>query len=1033
MSIEIARYQFHSWSRRGISANINDTDDLGAGTVHTKERATVSVTLKANADEVKKDFSLIGPGDIIGVNRDMIIRTEPLNWITDFEPNYLTFIEFYDEDFPWRYTPAKPDGEKLRPWLALVVLKEDEFERTKRQLPLPSINIINKSAMPAAAETWLWAHVHSNVDIPDEELSDYESFLESLNTATKKDPDGLFSRLMCPRHLSENTGYYAFLIPAFETGRLAGLEQPTDTVDAQQPAWQADGTCGEMPVYYEWFFHTGNNADFESLVKLLEPRAMDSRVGIRAMDASQPGFVKANGSGPLSGTSPALIGLEGALRAPTMVPTVFPDPPASDAFQQELEEVINLGETTEANMTEDPIVTMPFYGKNHAKQHPTDPLPLDITKNGWPHALNKDPRTRAAAGFGTNVIQENQETYMKKAWQQVEKINEANRKLRETRSAIAVSINYFQALYSRLDSVSLLALTRPLLPKVMGSPTTLQYQVKESRLPLTVFSGAFRRMMRPMGPLAKRFSFDRKPYTQVVNGINEGTLTAAPPKKTPAALPTTKDVADAMRPKGFFAWLAESGWMVLIILLLLLLITALFTPYWIAALIVAVLVTVVAVPAILRARKRRKSAQVFLEPGTAGTMIDTIEARPEFNVGLTNEPVTPSPTSGGTNGDSKEAQNFRTAVKGLAEIMSVPQPAVQVKTAFDLQNAQQKMTGAITPRVSYGRRLSYLVSIPGIIWMNTEEEIVDAMAYPDFEEPMYKKLSEKSSELLLPNLKLIPANTISLLETNQKFIESYMVGLNHEMGRELLWREYPTDQRGSYFRQFWDVSGIVQPSTGLTPEEMIEATKDIKPIHTWQKTTLLGSHNNRDAEGDDSQLVLVIRGDLLKRYPNSVIFAQKAINSHGAQRINLNLTAETFATQVKFPLYKAEIYPDIKFFGFDLTIEQARGTEASPGFPASDKEGWFFIIQEVPGEPRFGMDIEYDAGSDGVSWDDLSWKNFTTPDPAFIRLNDKPTGIPFPDAGTVNEWGIHAAGMANILYQKPSMVAVHAKEMLASL
>ena len=37
-----------------------------------------------------------------------------------------------------------------------------------------------------------------------------------------------------------------------------------------------------------------------------------------------------------------------------------------------------------------------------------------------------------------------------------------------------------------------------------------------------------------------------------------------------------------------------------------------------------------------------------------------------------------------------------------------------------------------------------------------------------------------------------------------------MVGLNHEMARELLWREYPTDQRGSYFRQFWDASVAVE-------------------------------------------------------------------------------------------------------------------------------------------------------------------------------------------------------------------------------
>ena len=69
--------------------------------------------------------------------------------------------------------------------------------------------------------------------------------------------------------------------------------------------------------------------------------------------------------------------------------------------------------------------------------------------------------------------------------------------------------------------------------------------------------------------------------------------------------------------------------------------------------------------------------------------------------------------------------------------------------------------------------------------------------------------SISSPKYFLPNINLIAPNSITLLETNQKFIESYMVGLNHEMARELLWREYPTDQRGSYFRQFWDVSGYL--------------------------------------------------------------------------------------------------------------------------------------------------------------------------------------------------------------------------------
>ncbi len=60
---------------------------------------------------------------------------EPRHWITNFETNYLPFVEFYEEDFPWRYTPASHSdgGRRLRPWLTLVVLDEGEFARPRRR------------------------------------------------------------------------------------------------------------------------------------------------------------------------------------------------------------------------------------------------------------------------------------------------------------------------------------------------------------------------------------------------------------------------------------------------------------------------------------------------------------------------------------------------------------------------------------------------------------------------------------------------------------------------------------------------------------------------------------------------------------------------------------------------------------------------------------------------------------------------------------------------------------------------------------
>jgi hypothetical protein len=1050
MSIEVARYQFHSWARRGMSANIVDADDLGSGSVHTKERAQIEIALKVNDDDVTKTFALIGPCDVIGINREMVVRTEPLGWITDFEPNYLAFVEFYDEDFVWRYTPAKASGEKLRPWVALLVLEEDEFGRTARRLPLPSITIKDKTAMPAANELWLWAQVHSNADIPDADLGVYERFLNSLNRSVMTDPDGLFCRLMCPRHLKANTAYYAFVVPTFETGRRAGVGEPTTDIDAQQPAWGADGTAGEMPVYYEWFFRTGANEDFESLVERLTPRAMDPRVGIRDMDCSAPGFTKADGSGPLPATSPALIGLEGALKSPTTVSTAFPNPPDRIEFQQSLQDVVNLGEQTPATAAQDPIVTMPLYGKNHARRNPDDVVLLDITKNTWLHDLGKDPRTRTLAGCGTLAIQKNQERYMRAAWLQVERVNEANRKIRDAKAAIAIATPLFAATIEVMPQAQIIAMTRPLLSKVMGSQTTLLHQLKGSHLPVAAVSSTFRRMMRPGGSLARHFGSTRGAFSTIVEGLSKGTLTAAPDRVTPSTLPNTQALGDSVRPDATSGARAQRLRLLLLFILIVLLILLLFSlatgvlsavVLGVAAAVAAgALVAVVRVAR--RTEQREKIAALFTSPENVNMHLAAVPARPDFNIKLEGEPTTPSatpatgsPGTGDVVGDSREARNFRAAALGLgtvARVRPAPQPEPQV---FALDTAKTKMSKAIKPRIAHGTRLSRHVKIRGTRWTEDTDPITEVIAYPDFEEPMYKRLIEQSDELLLPNLKLIPPNTISLLVTNQKVIEAYMVGLNHEMGRELLWREYPTDQRGSYFRQFWDVAGVVQPDRSVTPAELSEQLKDITPIHTWKGADLLGAHNNRDAQNDEAQIVLVVRGDLLKRYPNSVVFAQKAIRDNaGTHVIDLDLTTAEFAQQLLFPLYKAELLPDIKLFGFDLTARQAKGVDSSPGFPDTDRDGWFFVIQEVPGEPRFGMDIEYDPGSDGVTWDDLSWRSFTPPDPDFVKVSPSPIGGSFvPTDNTPDRWATTSANMAYMLFQKPSMVAVHASEMLGNL
>ena len=141
--------------------------------------------------------------------------------------------------------------------------------------------------------------------------------------------------------------------------------------------------------------------------------------------------------------------------------------------------------------------------------------------------------------------------------------------------------------------------------------------------------------------------------------------------------------------------------------------------------------------------------------------------------------------------------------------------------------------------------------------------------------------------------------------------------------------------------------------------------------------------------------------------------------------------------------------PDIYFFGFDLDVIEAKGES---GENKGDEAGWFFVIKERPGEPRFGFDVPGDPNDFSETevelWNDLSWShvvdNVTEGD--FIRIDETRT-ISVPDtSGAVTDvqkaqqikedshvqWqsSMNAAELAYILFQVPVLMGVHAAEML---
>ena len=113
---------FLPWVRRGAASGVLTPDTLGVG---QPGRATTTVTLTINAGTtVSVPTTVMGPGDVTGLDDRQVIRTDPAPGSRSFEPNYVPLIELDEPALPWLFTPAAAGAQaRLRPWLCLVVVR----------------------------------------------------------------------------------------------------------------------------------------------------------------------------------------------------------------------------------------------------------------------------------------------------------------------------------------------------------------------------------------------------------------------------------------------------------------------------------------------------------------------------------------------------------------------------------------------------------------------------------------------------------------------------------------------------------------------------------------------------------------------------------------------------------------------------------------------------------------------------------------------------------------------------------------------
>ncbi len=301
-----------------------------------------------------------------------------------------------------------------------------------------------------------------------------------------------------------------------------------------------------------------------------------------------------------------------------------------------------------------------------------------------------------------------------------------------------------------------------------------------------------------------------------------------------------------------------------------------------------------------------------------------------------------------------------------------------------------------------------------------DQDVPDRLAVrPKFTNAMYRRLSALSVEYLVPGVGDIPNDTVGLLETNPPFIEAYMAGLNYEMGREFLWREFPARLDDTWFQHFWEGGK--------------GGANDILQIRNWSDKTALGKH--APAATPQASLVLLIRSAILKRYPDIRVYATEA-----AWKVEDGIYSRIEAENgvVKTPIFSAQLTTDITVFGFELEEDEARGS-TSPKSPP----GYFFVLEQQPGSLRFGLDLGEVLRPENApaAWPDLHWKHLAGKGPMvnFIDVNG-PSWLVSAGALSSNSdskgakskdvWGDDAAAMARITFQQPVRMLIHADAML---
>ncbi len=589
-----------------------------------------------------------------------------------------------------------------------------------------------------------------------------------------------------------------------------------------------------------------------------------------------------------------------------------------------------------------PVVGPPVYGQLAAGATATA-ANLSSVAPPWVREANLDPRMRIAAGLGGEVVRQNQERYVEEAWRQVGDVLGANQLRRRGEFSLAASAKLHRTWIAKLSSADLVTSTAPVHARMfVADDLTLTGRLRQSPLPPSIVSVEYRRLTRTRGASAWR------------TAVGPDALAARSATPQPLQIKVPLDAIERM--------VAPSQ-------------------VW----------GVAAAPAILGR----------LEPGLdqTGMTAANAAARLDASRHLVAVDFAIHRARAVETTERKAATVIVARQIVAADAVALPQTALS--NGFDALRAP--LVAALDPSVTIVRMVNHQISA-----LSADQAAVlgDIMTAPDLSEPTYQALAAISHDWLLPGIDALSADTTTLVESNRAFISAFLVGMNHEVARMLRWREYPTDQRGTYCRQFWPHRDRDDPF------ELAH------PLHASDALTLeaLGAHVGEVA----SPLVLVVKGEVVRRYPGMLVTAART-KTNGAGR------ALDSATELQ-PEFMARLEPDVLLVGFttlSADAVRAAGDDASTAW-------WFFFAEHFT-EPRFGLD-EAAASSPLADWNDATWSDAVLDagrlGPQSFPGASLPKSRPGTPVGPSYAWSGTSSSIAWILLQAPFRRGVRATDLL---